>query len=172
MTAQVVGAAGSASPPLGLLAANVAAGPSSFQWDVSALPNGRYRLIVTAQPPGTQPASQSVALIVDRTLSGLTAGPSTFSPNGDGVNDTITFGFTLAQPAQVQVVVQRAGVAVATVFAAQLGPGAQSVGWDGTSATARGCPTGRYVVVVTATDPLGNVSLLAAVHDRHDAAGV
>ena len=53
VTVQVVGAAGSASPPLGLLAANVAAGPSSFQWDVSTLPNGRYTLIVTAQPPGT-----------------------------------------------------------------------------------------------------------------------
>ena len=159
VTVQVVGAAGSASPPLGLLAANVAAGPSSFQWDVSTLPNGRYTLIVTAQPPGTQSVSQSVALIVDRTLSSLTAGPSTFSPNADGVNDTITFGFTLAQPTQVQVVVQRAGVAVATVFAAQLGAGPQSVSWDGTSAGAR-LPDGPYVVVVTATDPLGTVSLL------------
>jgi hypothetical protein len=58
------------------------------------------------------------------------------------------------------VTIQRTGVAVATVFVGQLGPGFQTVGWDGTAAGAR-LPDGQYTVVVTATDPLATVSVLA-----------
>jgi hypothetical protein len=57
------------------------------------------------------------------------------------------------------VTVQRAGAVVATLFAGQLGPGFQNVGWDGTSAGVR-LPDGQYTAVVTATDPLATVSLL------------
>jgi hypothetical protein len=59
----------------------------------------------------------------------------------------------------VQVVVQNAGIAAATVFSGQLGPGTQNLSWDGTSNGVR-LADGSYVAVVTATDPLGTVSLL------------
>jgi len=59
----------------------------------------------------------------------------------------------------VQVAIQRAGVNVATVFAAQLQPGIQAISWDGSSLGAR-LPDGEYVAVVTATTSLGTVSLL------------
>ena len=59
----------------------------------------------------------------------------------------------------VQVTVQRAGAVVATLFVGQLGPGFQTVGWDGASGGVR-LPDGQYTAVVTATDPLATVSLL------------
>jgi len=67
-------------------------------------PDGRYTLVVTATPTnGAKPASKSIPIVVDRTLTGLTAAPAAISPNGDGVADTTTFSFTLAQDVPVRV---------------------------------------------------------------------
>jgi hypothetical protein len=157
--AVTVNAVPTTGAPVKIFTGTVPAGASSFQWDLSALPDGRYTLLVTAQPATGTASTQSAALVVDRTLTGLVATPTAFSPNGDGVNDTIAFAFSLARSAPVQVVVQSAGIAAATVFSGQLGPGEQSLSWDGTSNGVR-LPDGNYVAVVTATDPLGSVSLL------------
>src|SRR5262249_60613920 len=51
---------------------------------------------------------------------------------------------TQSQP--VQVLIERFGAVVATVFAGQLGPGPQSITWDGTSFGAR-VPDGDYQAV-------------------------
>jgi flagellar hook assembly protein FlgD len=135
-----------------------AAGNDHFEWDLSQLPDGRYPLTVTAKANG-RTATQSSTVVVDRTLSALVATPSAFSPNADGSADTVSFGFSLTQNVPVQVTVQRSGVVVATLFVGQLGPGAQTIGWDGTSAGQR-LPDGQYTAVVTATDSLATVSLL------------
>ena len=142
---------------LQLLNTTVAAGNDHFEWDLSALPDGRYKLVAVATAAG-QTATQSADIVIDRTLSGLTATPTAFSPNADGSSDTVSFGFALSQTVPVQVVVQRAGVAVVTLFTGPLGPGLQTVGWDGTSGGIR-LPDGEFTVVVTATDPLAMVSL-------------
>src|SRR5262249_26848547 len=148
-------------PPLiGLFSGRLPAGPFSRQWDVGILANGRYKLVVSATPDGTTtPVVATADLTVDRTLGAFLATPSAFSPNGDGVNDTMTLSFQLTQSAYVQVAIQRAGVNVATVYSAQLPPGTQTIGWDGSSAGVR-LPDGDYVAVVTATTSLGTVSLL------------
>jgi flagellar hook assembly protein FlgD len=143
---------------LHLLNTTAAAGNDHFEWDLSQLPDGRYKLVVTAKAGG-QTSTQSADIVVDRTLSGLTATPAAFSPNADGSSDTVSFGFALSQNVPVQVTVQRAGAVVATLFVGQLGPGFQTVGWDGTSAGAH-LPDGQYTAVVTATDALATVSLL------------
>ena len=143
---------------LQLTQATAPAGDDHFDWDLSALPDGRYKLVITATANG-KTATQTADIVVDRTLSGLQAAPAAFSPNADGVADTISFGFSLSQSVPVQVAVQRAGVTVATLFAGQLGPGFQTIGWDGTSAGTR-LPDGQYTAVVTAADPLATVSLL------------
>jgi hypothetical protein len=161
VTVKVTNAAGNATL-LTLLSANVAVGQSSFQWDVGSLLDGRYRLVVSAQPSGGTRVSQSVDLVIVRTLSGLTAAPAVFSPNGDGVDDTVTLSFLLAQPSSVQVVIQRLGATVASAYYGQLGKGLQAIGWDGTAGGVP-LPAGEYVAVVTATGPLGAVSLLVPV---------
>jgi flagellar hook assembly protein FlgD len=141
-----------------LLSTTAAAGNDHFEWDLSQLPDGRYKLVVTAKAGGAT-STQSADIVVDRTLSGLVAAPNAFSPNADGSSDTVAFNFNLSQNVAVQVTVQRAGAVVATLFVGQLGPGFQTIGWDGTSAGAR-LPDGQYTAVVTATDSLATVSLL------------
>jgi N-acetylmuramoyl-L-alanine amidase/FlgD Ig-like domain len=143
---------------LQLLNTTVAAGNDHFEWDLSSLTDGHYKLVAVATAGG-QTTTQSANIVIDRTLSGLTATPTAFSPNADGSSDTVSFGFALTQTVPVQVVVQRAGVTVVTLFTGPLGPGFQTVGWDGTSGGIR-LPDGEYSAVVTATDPLAMVSLL------------
>ena len=143
---------------LQLLNTLAAAGNDHFEWDLSRLPDGRYKVVVTAKASGLT-STQSADVVIDRTLSGLAATPAAFSPNADGSSDTVSFGFALSQNVPVQVTVQRAGAVIATLFVGQLGPGFQTVGWDGTSAGVR-LPDGQYTAVVTATDPLATVSLL------------
>lgn len=143
---------------LQLLNASTPAGAQHFAWDMSQLADGRYTLTLTATANG-QTSRATAAIVIDRTLSGLTATPTAFSPNADGSSDTIEFGFALSQNVPVQVMVERSGVTVATLFSGQLGPGFQTIGWDGTSA-GQHLPDGQYTAVVTATDPLATVSLL------------
>jgi hypothetical protein len=143
---------------LQLMSTTAAAGHDHFEWDLTQLPDGAYPLVVTAKANGLT-STASANIVVDRTLSGLTATPPAFSPNADGSSDTISFGFSLTQNVPVQVTVQRAGAVVASLFVGQLGPGAQAVGWDGTSGGVR-LPDGQYTAVVTATDPLATVSLV------------
>jgi hypothetical protein len=150
-------------PLLTLFSGRMNAGPSTNQWDVGILANGRYKLVVTATKVGdVTPVTASVDVTVDRTLGAFLATPGSFSPNSDGVNDTMTLSFQLTQSANVQITIQRTGVNVATVFSAQLPPGIQTLSWDGSSLGAR-LPDGEYVAVVTATSSLGTVSLLQPV---------
>jgi N-acetylmuramoyl-L-alanine amidase-like protein/flagellar hook capping protein FlgD len=143
---------------LKLLSATAAPGNDHFEWNLGQLPDGRYQVVVTAKAGG-ETSTQSVPIVIDRTLSGLVATPAGFSPNADGSADTVSIGFTLSQNVPVQVTVQRAGAVVATIYTGQLGPGFQTVGWDGTAAGTR-LPDGQYTAVVSATDPLATVSLL------------
>ncbi len=105
---------------------------------------------------------QTADVTVDRTLGSFVTTNGAFSPNGDGVADTIGFSFLLTQSAAIQVTVQRSGTTVATVWSSPVVPGLQSIGWDGTSSGVR-LPDGDYIAVVTATSPLGTVSLLRPV---------
>ena len=55
------------------------------------------------------------------------------SPTGDGINDTVTFSFALAQNVPVRVEIVQDGFAVATPFQGQLGVGPHAIDWDGTT---------------------------------------
>jgi hypothetical protein len=159
VTVTVASSAGG-PPLLTLLSGRLPAGPGSYQWDIGILGNGRYKLTVSASPLlGGAASVVATDVTVDRTLGAFIASPGAFSPNGDGVNDTMTLSFQLTQPAAVTVTIQRAGANVATVFAAQAGAGIQTLGWDGSSNGAR-LLDGEYVAVVAATTALGTVSML------------
>ena len=66
------------------------AGNNSFAWSAASLPDGRYRLVVTATRRRAKSVTKAADVIVDRTLTGLEASARAISPNGDGVNDAMT----------------------------------------------------------------------------------
>jgi hypothetical protein len=159
VVAQVLDEGG--APLLTLLDESRVAGPSSFQWAAHVLPDGRYRLVVTARR-GRQAVTKAVDVVVDRTLAGLQAAPLVISPNGDGVDDSTTLSFMLAQSVPVRLDIEQAGVIVGSPFQGQLGVGPQTLVWDGSGF---GAPLfdGTYDAVVTVTDALGDVQLSVPV---------
>ena len=155
VTAQVLDEGG--APLLTLLNEQRAAGNNSFEWGAHVLPDGRYRMVVTAKS-GTKTVTKNADVIVDRTLAGLQATPLVFSPNGDGVNDTATLTFLLAQNVPVRLDIVQGGVVVGSPFQGQLGIGPQTIDWDGSGF---GAPLfdGTYQAAITITDQLGDVQL-------------
>jgi hypothetical protein len=128
------------------------AGANTVTFDASTLSDGRYRVVV-APRGGTSAAAE---LVVDRTLTGLAASAAGVSPNADGTDDTVAFGFDLSQPATVQLTIQQNGTAVATPFSGQLPAGPASIAWDGTSSAGVLLPEGAYTAVLSYTDALGS----------------
>lgn len=133
----------------------------SFAWPFDGVPDGRYTLAVSARSDSGRTAAQTAEVVVIRTLASVSASPPTFSPDGDGVGDTIAFSFTLAREAHVSIEVRKDGVTLALVFVGVLGPGQQAFLWDGRLPTGT-LAAGRYEVAVTAVDAVGTVTQTAA----------
>ncbi len=147
-TVQIVAPDGTAST---LESGTLPAGLNTVQIDAGSLVDGVYRVVVA--PHGLPPATET--LTVDRTLSSLTASSGGVSPNGDGVDDTVAFSFTLSQPTTVQLTIAQNGKPVATPFNGALPAGASSIAWDGTGADGARLPEGSYVAMLTYSDALG-----------------
>jgi hypothetical protein len=155
VTAQVLDEGG--APLLSLVNEQRDAGNNSFEWGAHVLPDGRYRMVVTAKS-GTKSVAKRADVIVDRTLAGLQAMPTVISPNGDGVNDGTTLSFSLAQNVPVRLDIMQAGVIVGSPFQGQMAIGPQTIDWNGSGF---GAPLfdGTYQATVTVTDQLGDVQL-------------
>jgi hypothetical protein len=155
VTAQVLEEGG--APLLTLIKETRTAGNNAFEWGAHALPDGRYRIVVTATA-GKKTIAKSADVVVDRTLAGLDAMPRVISPNGDGVNDATTLTFMLAQNVPVRLDILQAGIVVGSPFAGQLGIGPHTLDWDGFGF---GAPLfdGTYLATITVTDQLGDVQL-------------
>jgi hypothetical protein len=160
VTAQVLDPVG--TPLFTLLSEKRPAGANSIEWGAHVLPDGRYTFVVTAKPAVGKAVSQSVAVVVDRTLAAFAASPLVVSPNGDGFFDTMTFSFQLAQNAPVRLELRQYGSVVATAFNGPLAVGPHVLAWDGTNAGVR-VPDGAYDAVAVVTDQLGEVALTTAV---------
>ena len=120
VNAQVLDEGG--APLLTLINEQRDAGNNSFEWGAHVLPDGRYRMVVTAKS-GTKTVTKTADVVVDRTLAGLQAMPMVISPNGDGVNDGTTLSFSLAQNVPVRLDILQAGIIVGSPFQGQLGIG-------------------------------------------------
>ncbi|MDX6407299.1 MAG: hypothetical protein QOE13_370 [Gaiellaceae bacterium] len=127
-------------------------GKQSFRFTAAGVADGRYEIVLSASD-GQVTATSIVPVLVDRTVRGFKAAPSAASPNGDGVGDELTFGFELARPASVKLEIAQAGRTVASVFAADLAQGPQSVAWKPS-----GLKDGKYAGMLTATNDLGSVT--------------
>ena len=148
----------------------VPAGPRTYQWDIGTLANGRYKLVVCGQP------SSGARRRTDRRRDRRPHARRLRRPRPRRSRRTATASPTRSasrscsrKPPPSRSRSSAAASTVATVWSAQVVPGLQTIGWDGTSGGVR-LPDGDYIAVVTATSPLGTVSLLRARRDRHDAA--
>ncbi len=125
-----------------------AAGKQELTWAPDAIPDGWYRLTLTAVA-GTKQVQTSTRFWVDRTLASTAADSPAFSPR----RKQLGLGFTLLNSAHVVVRVLRGSQALASLLEADLGPGPQRLSWDG-----GGLPDGRYSIAVSATDSLLTVT--------------
>jgi hypothetical protein len=133
-----------------------AAGEQSFTFAPEALADGTYRIVLTAVGARGKVVTASVDVLINRTLSGVAASRSTFSPNADGRADVLSFSFTLSTQADVRMRILRGETWVATPFAGPLPPGPQTLSWDGTKRLGR-ASDGDYSAELTVTDAAGSV---------------
>ncbi|MEY2515682.1 MAG: hypothetical protein QOJ89_3040 [bacterium] len=93
-------------------------------------------------------------------VSGASAAPSPFSPNGDGTRDTTAISYSLSAAADVTVTVKNgAGTVVRTLAsAAPRAAGAASEPWDGRNGAGVAVADGTYTVTITAANASGTSS--------------
>jgi hypothetical protein len=126
----------------------------SFPFAADGLQDGAYVLTVSAVGEDGRTGSLAAPFGVDRTLAGLSLTTQVLTPNGDGVDDTLGIGFSLAVAATVTVQIEQSGVVMASVFAGQLPAGASQVFWDGTTPSGS-APDGAYEAAVIVNGPFG-----------------
>ncbi|MGH3072807.1 MAG: N-acetylmuramoyl-L-alanine amidase [Gaiellaceae bacterium] len=134
------------------------AGEHALRFDPAALPDGIFRIELTANATGGRVAAASTQLAVTRTLGMAPPTRVAFSPNADGRADRISFRFTLAAPAEVRLRILKEGKWIATPFAGPLASGLRKVDWDGAKRIGR-LLDGSYEAVVEATDPIATSSI-------------
>jgi hypothetical protein len=131
-------------------------GKQTFTFTADGVADGRYTIVIGATD-GKVTVTKSVPLVVDRTVSNWAVSPPAFSPNGDGRQDAVTFGYRLAREASVRIDVKQRSRLSAAVFVGTLAPGPQTLTWDGVAPTGR-LPDGRYSAVLTTTTSLGAIA--------------
>jgi hypothetical protein len=138
------------------------AGEQQFLLTAENVADGTYTLVVTATAGGRTVTGRTTVL-VNRTLSAFAAARTSFSPNGDGRLDTLSFTFALAQPANVRLRILRDGKWVATpVVTTPLGPGPQTLSWDGSKRIGK-TADGLYQAELSATDVVGTVTQVVTI---------
>jgi len=120
----------------------------SFSYGAGGLPDGTFTLSISATSFADGRATTLEApFAIDRTLTGLALSAAAFSPNGDGVDDTLGINFTLSTQVYVTVQIEQAGNLVATVFTGPLPTGLSQIHWDGSTPAGTALP-GTYDAVV------------------------
>jgi flagellar hook assembly protein FlgD len=141
--------------------------PYTVTWDgrvtsggrLVAAPDGQYRFDIERRDPGDNVARQGVKVLVDRTLGFPAAGPTSFSPNGDGVRDTTKLGFKLTRKAGVTIRVLVENKVVRTLALGSLGAGRHVAVWNGRDASGNPLASCRPVFSVSAVSSLGESSI-------------
>ncbi|MEA5113120.1 MAG: CARDB domain-containing protein [Geobacteraceae bacterium] len=82
-------------------------------------------------------------------ISNLYKSLENFSPNGDGVRDTVELHYQVLEPAHLEFQVRdEAGTLVRTLLRDYAQPAADSVSWDGRDESGRMAPDGKYSIKV------------------------
>jgi hypothetical protein len=133
------------------------AGAQALPWAPDSLPDGRYRLLLTARGDSGRTAKLVDELVVLRSLAWLRADPVELSPNGDGIGDSVTISFELRQAGVVAVEIRDRTYPLALVQAGWLEAGPHAAGWSGQLPLGT-IEAGAYSVWVTLSTEIGTVT--------------
>jgi N-acetylmuramoyl-L-alanine amidase/FlgD Ig-like domain len=151
----------------GHVLANLFAGPMTqgihtFMWRDVTVPDGAYRVTITAQGANGKQVTSSTSFFVDRNLGQVKIAPAVISPNGDGRFDYAMLSLQLRSPATVHVEVWRAGKRLAALVNEPLAGGPFETTWNGRIGSKQ-ARDGTYQLVASATDSLTTVTETTAV---------
>jgi spore germination protein YaaH/flagellar hook assembly protein FlgD len=128
-----------------------------------AVPDGRYTLTLDLADATGNRATQSLPLVVDRTVGFLRVAPGLFYPqDNDALAATATISFRLARTAKVTLAIVDAssGTTVRGAMTnATRGPGTWTWAWNGRGAGGAMVPRGTYIAVLTVKGPYGTTEL-------------
>lgn len=137
-------------------------------YDGRVLPDGQYRVQITAQPPGSQTVVQRLdgTLTIrqgDSTPPAITeigAFPNPFHPNGNLATDVTVIHYTLSKPATVTItaVGKQTGKRYDILFNRIQLAGPQDATWKGLVGNVDAVPDDDYTVHIIAKDAAGNVT--------------
>ncbi|MDQ4125122.1 MAG: hypothetical protein M3134_05930 [Actinomycetota bacterium] len=149
----------------------VAGGDLRFDFStIGIMPTGE---IVTTFLDGAH-RDPSLAILLDTTagagrdvtppaITGVSARPTPFTPDGDGRGDRVRISFATSEPSTVTVVVRRGKRTVANLLEDRRVEGRTVVSWDGDAASGRPAPPGRYTFEIRASDASGNERVATGV---------
>ena len=128
------------------------------------VPDGRYRLQVVAKSLTSGQTVQRDATItvknadtVPPEIINVYVEPKTFSPNGDGINDTVRVSYQITKASQVRIYVTDAKGGFYLIQAPVASDQAlHSFQWDGTAGGGAVLPDGTYQFHIESTDAAGN----------------
>jgi len=124
---------------------------------------GRYTWSLSATDAyGNGPLEAEGTVSVDLaaptlTVAGDTA-PRVFTPNGDGVADTVSFALSSTEGGSALASVRDAGGAVVASLVGPLSGRAATLTWNGTASSGAPAPDGVYTLSLAVRDPAGNTS--------------
>jgi hypothetical protein len=127
--------------------------------DGSALPEGAYRLVVSATDERGQSSTAERGFALNNTLGSLAVAPESarITPRSRGA---LAITFELSRPSDVRATIEtRTGIVVRTIADRRLPDGPQKLLWDGRTAGGRLAFGGAYLARVRATNAIGRVEL-------------
>jgi spore germination protein YaaH len=145
------------------------------EWPSADYPHIGFVAAASGSTPFLVPSQAPTIVRLDPFVAGL-ASPRTFSPNGDGVQDSVKATYRLRAAASIRLdVLSESGTVVRSITVGAQASGANGATWDGRLASGAWAPAGRYLLRITATEAGGasHVAPTAAFDPSLlDAAGV
>lgn len=128
-----------------------------------SVPDGTYTWSLSATDAyGNGPLEAQGTLTVDLDAPTLTvagdAAPRLFTPNGDGVADTVSLAVSSSEAGSALASVRDAGGAVVASLGAPIAGRAATLTWNGTASSGAPAPDGVYTLSLTVRDLAGNAS--------------
>jgi flagellar hook assembly protein FlgD len=132
------------------------------------VPDGTYSVTLTGDDAWANGAATATRQLVVDThppdLASLTPAPTSnlwFSPNGDGVRDTVSLTATNAETGSLVTRVVDAGDALVKTWTTPNGSASQAITWNGKTSTGATAPDGMYTIKVAPQDRAGNTGAFA-----------